>query len=207
MRTINISIQILSKGKKRTGKYMNPTSITIHSTANAKSTAQNERDYLTNPINTSATGWHYVVDEKSVIMAIPPNEVAYHCGHKYGNHSSIGIEMCESGDREKVILNTLLLTKQLMKEYNIPLNKVVRHYDWTGKNCPRILNYNNWEGWNDFIIRLDNFSLSYKNEPDPWASESWSKFTTNNIIDGTRPKDFVTRQEVITILDRLGVLK
>ena len=42
--------------KKRTGRKMTPTTLTIHSTANADSTARNERDYLTNPSNTSSTG-------------------------------------------------------------------------------------------------------------------------------------------------------
>lgn len=37
---------------------------------------------------------------------------------------------------EKVIENTIELTKELMKKYNIPIENVLRHYDVTGKNCP-----------------------------------------------------------------------
>ena len=44
--------------KKRPGYKLVPEYLTIHSTGNSKSTARNERDYLTNPHNTSSTGWH-----------------------------------------------------------------------------------------------------------------------------------------------------
>ena len=37
---------------------------------------------------------------------------------------------------EKVVNNTIELTKELMKKYNIPIENVLRHYDVTGKNCP-----------------------------------------------------------------------
>ena len=43
---------------KRTGRKMAAQSLTIHSTANPASTARNERDYLTNPSNTSSAAYH-----------------------------------------------------------------------------------------------------------------------------------------------------
>lgn len=79
--------------KKRTQIKMKPTYITVHSTGNAKSTAKNERAYLTNPINTSSTGYHYVVDEKDTIEVAPPTEVMYHAGTRDGNYNSIGIDV------------------------------------------------------------------------------------------------------------------
>lgn len=45
---------------------------------------------------------------------------------------------------------TIRLVKYLQKEFDIKDDNVVRHYDWTKKNCPRILNYNNWQGWIEF---------------------------------------------------------
>ena len=115
------------------------TSITIHSTGNPASSAQNERDWLDNPSNRREASWHYVVDEKGVIQAIPDEEEAWHCGNTIGNRFSIGLEICEGGDREKTLRNAVDFVVQKMKEYGFSLTDIVRHYDWTGKNCPRIL--------------------------------------------------------------------
>jgi N-acetylmuramoyl-L-alanine amidase len=115
------------------------TSITIHSTGNPASSAQNERDWLDNPSNRREASWHYVVDEKGVIQAIPDEEEAWHCGNTIGNRFSIGLEICEGGDREKTLRNAVNFAVQKMKEYGFTLTDIVRHYDWTGKNCPRIL--------------------------------------------------------------------
>lgn len=143
----------LSK-EKRTGKKIKFTEICIHSTGNANSTAKNERGWLTNPSNNVYASWHLCIDEKDCIMAIPLDEQAYHAGDSFGNNYSIGIEICESGDRAKTLERAVALTKQLMKEYNIPLEKVKRHYDYSGKSCPRILMDNNWKEWNSFKEKL-----------------------------------------------------
>ena len=39
--------------------------------------------------------------------------------------------------------------------------------------------------------------------PSAWAKESWNKATELKLIDGTRPKDNITRQEVASIAVRL----
>ena len=153
---MNISKQHITNKRKLIGP-MKPEYITIHSTGNPNSTAQNERDNLNRPSNTSVTGFHYAVGDNIVIECIPPTTKAYHAGdgaNGTGNSKSIGIEMVESGNRDKVIANTIELVKHLQQEFNISNDKVVRHHDWSGKNCPRILNYNNWQGWNDFKSKL-----------------------------------------------------
>lgn len=81
----------------------------------------------------------------------------YHCGDgrgKYGitNSNSIGIEICinSDGDYTKAFNKAVELTKQLMKELNIPLDRVVRHYDASRKNCPATMSKNNWALWYEF---------------------------------------------------------
>jgi N-acetylmuramoyl-L-alanine amidase len=149
---------------RRPKLVIRPQSITVHSTGNQKSSARNERDWLENPSNDRVASWHYVVDEDGIIEAIPPVEVAWHAGdgtNGPGNRSSISIEMCESGNREKVLANTRGLIKHLMEKHNI--RKVVRHYDWTRKNCPRILNLNGaWKEWNQFLA--DIYQVEIKEE-------------------------------------------
>lgn len=45
------------------------------------------------------------------------------------------------------------------------------------------------------------------NTPASWAKEAWEKAKTAGVLDGTRPTDPITRQEVAVVLDRLGLLK
>ena len=85
----------------------------------------------------------------------------WHCGDgkgKYGitNSNSVGIEICINSDGNYNIAfqNAAELTKYLMKELNIPLEKVVRHYDASRKNCPASMSKNGWALWNTFKKRL-----------------------------------------------------
>lgn len=41
-----------------------------------------------------------------------------------------------------------------------------------------------------------------KNTPDSWAKESWEWGKKNSITDGQRPRDVMTRQEMVTMLHR-----
>lgn len=43
--------------------------------------------------------------------------------------------------------------------------------------------------------------------PSSWAKEAWEKATKAKVVDGTRPKSAITREEVIVILDRLNLIK
>ena len=131
---------------------MNPRYITIHNTANDASAA-NEVSYMIN--NNNEVSFHYAVDNKEAIQAIPENRNAWHCGDSSsgtGNRYSIGIEICYSksgGDRfiqaEK---NAAYLTAKLLKKYGWGIDKVKKHQDWSGKYCPhRTLDM----GWTRFV--------------------------------------------------------
>ena len=140
-------------GNKRPGEKLKSLDyITIHSTANPSSTAQNERDWLVNPSNTRLASWHIVVDEKEAIQAIPFDEVAFHAGDYDGNRYSVGLEICESGDREKTISNAIKLTAFLLEKFSLDISNLKQHYDWSGKNCPRILrDTNRWQEFVDLV--------------------------------------------------------
>lgn len=208
---------------RRNGWVMKPKYITIHSTGNPQSTAKNERGWLTNPSNTRQASFHIVVDEREAIECIPLNEVTWHAGdgrNGTGNRKTISIEICESGNREKTLQNAIELTAKLLYERGWGVDKLRRHFDWSGKNCPRILNYNNWQGWTKFkndvqkelnklkqpkkeVIKVDNKNQTVSN----WAKEAWDWAKKNKITDGERPKDAMTREEMVTILYRFSKLK
>jgi hypothetical protein len=42
--------------------------------------------------------------------------------------------------------------------------------------------------------------------PDSWASDAWERATKAGVLDGTRPKDTLTRQELAVVLAKLGLL-
>lgn len=111
---------------------------------------------------------NYFVDEVNIYRVVKDTDSAWHCGaSKYycgaRNTNSIGIEMCcfmNNGKldvSEKVVANTIELTKELMKKYNIPADNVVRHYDVTRKNCPAPFVAN--------PIRWDNFKAKLTTKP------------------------------------------
>lgn len=198
----------IPKGKIRPGKKLNLQYITIHSTGNPTSTALNERGWLTNPTNTRIASWHIAVDEKMAVEAIPLDEVAYHAGTSQGNNTSIGIEICESGDRAKTIHNAVILVANLLHERNWGIDKLRRHYDWSGKNCPRILNYNNWEGWAKFKQDVQKELNRLKGVGKVANKKHWGEEYYNNLakkgikLDEKRFDDKITRAEAMALVDK-----
>ena len=142
---------------RRSGIAMVPKFITIHSTGNPSSTAKGERAWLTNPSNKVTASWHIVVDEREAIEAIPLTEVAWHAGdgNGQGNRASIGIEICESGNRAKTLQNAVKLVAGMIRERSWGTGCLRRHYDWSGKSCPRILMADSWQGWKEFIKAVE----------------------------------------------------
>lgn len=124
--------------------------LVIHYTSNKGDTAKNNADYFArDPVGVSA---HYFVDETSVWQSVKDTDTAYHCGGgrqsnkggsfygKCKNSNSIGIEMCLNNPcgnvRQGTIDLAIQLTRELMQKYNIPVDRVIRHHDVTGKYCP-----------------------------------------------------------------------
>lgn len=136
--------------------------IVIHDTGNAKKGANANNHFLYfNGGNRNASA-HYFVDDKEILQLVEDNVSAWHVGDgkaKYGitNANSIGIEICvnEDGNYLMAVQNTIELTKQLMDKHNIPLDRVIRHFDASKKICPRSMSSNNWEGWRAFKIALE----------------------------------------------------
>ena len=217
--------------QKRPMAYGKKTHITIHSTGNDNSTAHGEIKYLHRPDNKTYVSYHYVVGEDVIYEAIPPGEVAYHGGNRTANWNSIGIEMVHTGDRNKVIENTIKLVKKLQKAYpNISDDNVVRHHDWPQKtksgriwykDCPSILNYNNWQGWVEFktllrsddnmneeqirkIVREEMNPSSVKSGLHNWANPHYVNLNARGIeVNEKRFADVITRGAVFALLDRV----
>lgn len=149
--------------------------LVIHYTANDGDTAINNCKYFRNNIVKASA--HYFVDDSSVYRSVPDNFVAYSVGaHRYKhpecrNTNSISIELCDTRRNgtydftSKTIANAVELAKEIMAKYDIPITHVIRHYDVTGKVCPKPY-VENIEAWNAFksklIPRVEAPSSKYK---------------------------------------------
>lgn len=213
-------LQFLKAGHRcRPGGNYAKTSITIHSTGNPKSTAQNERAWLDNPANDREASWHYVVGEDVVIQAIPEAEEAWHCGNRAGNRHSIGIELIESGDRKTVLETAAEFVADKVNGYGLSMDDIKKHYDWTGKNCPRILidkaYIRDGMDWAYFLGRVEEYRRGVDNvdkqeeryqrieELPEWAQPAIQQLVDKGkIADGNKLDLSMDMVRVLVILSR-----
>lgn len=121
----------------------------------------------TNKIYASA---HYVIGtDGNGIRCIPDVEVAYHCGAReykagiterlgnYPNYTTIGIEMCHTKDgfTEETLDTCAKLVAQLLIEHDLTVQNLYRHFDITGKLCPKFF-VEDEKQWIDFKMRVGN---------------------------------------------------
>lgn len=147
----------------RTPRTQKPVYIVIHDTGNTdKGANANAHFNYFNGGNRNASA-DFFVDDTQILQVNDYNKFyTWHCGDgkgKYGitNRNSVGIEICvnSDGNYDAAFHNAIGLTKHLMKELNIPLVRVIRHYDASRKNCPASMSKNGWVLWNTFKNKLN----------------------------------------------------
>ena len=116
--------------------------IAIHYTANPGASAQANRDYFENLATTHETkvSSHFVVGlEGEVIQCIPTSEMSYATNSR--NVDTISIECCHKDDTgafEQATYDSVVkLTAWLCARFGLTSEQVIRHYDVTGKECPK----------------------------------------------------------------------
>ena len=131
------------------------TGIVIHYTANPGATAKQNRDYfngLQESHETKASS-HFIVGlDGEVIQCVPTWEVAYASNDR--NHDTVSIECChpdESGKFNKETYQSMVqLTAWLCQKFELDETDVIRHYDVTGKNCPKYF-VEDEDAWKGFL--------------------------------------------------------
>lgn len=194
---------------------------------------------------------HYAVDEKDIYQMVKDEDISWHAGEStqgtFGNiatnNNSISIEIrpyklkslppLSALDNDwyfddKVITNALWLASRLMLKYNIPITKVIRHYDITKKYCPRpfvgddVNKYYGTSGnvqWQVFKRKLEELTMKkeqikevvyevladMKRDPSVEAYSEGARLwgEQNGIMVGKAYKGLITREESIAILYRL----
>ena len=158
---------------KRTAKI---EYIVIHYTGNDGATAADNVKYF-NSADRQASA-DYFIDFDGSIHAYnnsPATQYSWHCGGDLEsshhplfrickNGNSIGIELCTKKVMgswtftDKTVAGAVSLVKYLMSEFGVPADHVCRHYDVTGKSCPRVSGWGAVGGsaeWDKFKAMLN----------------------------------------------------
>ncbi len=125
--------------------------IVIHYVANPGSTARQNRNYFNNPATDTSS--HFIVGlEGEVLLCVPLDEKS--SASNYRNADTISIEVChpdETGKFNPVTYNRVVeLCAWLCLTYRLPPETgLIRHYDITGKLCPKYF-VENEDAWETF---------------------------------------------------------
>lgn len=151
-----IDVQFLDKGNpSRSGELLDGINdIVVHYVGNPGTTAQQNHDYYNNMQSNVSS--HFVIGlDGEIIQCIPLNEKSAASNDR--NHDTISIEVChpdEDGQFTDASYKSLVkLVDWLMKEFHLTKDHVIRHYDVTGKECPRFY-VRNPEAWENFLNDL-----------------------------------------------------
>lgn len=142
--------------------------IVVHDTGNTSKGADAMAHYnYFNGGNRKSSADFFADDKRALCVNDYYKYYSWHCGDgngKYGitNSNSVGVEMCinADGNREMALKNTAALVRELMSELNIPIERVVRHYDASRKNCPASMSKNGWSEWYEFKEMLKGGDLT-----------------------------------------------
>ena len=133
--------------------------IVIHYVGNPGTTAVQNHSYFENLAQTGETyaSSHFLVGlEGEILQNVPLDEIAY-CSNQR-NEDTISIECChpdDSGEFNQATYDSLVrLTRWLMEAYDLDTDQVIRHYDVTGKICPKSF-VDNPEEWEQFLKDLE----------------------------------------------------
>lgn len=123
----------------------NVRGIVVHYVANPCSTARENRNYFESlkdqtGENATSVSSHFVIGlEGEVVQCVPLYEVAYASNNR--NSDTISIECCHPDETEKFYDSTYKslvdLTAYLCTAFELEPESVIRHYDVTGKICPK----------------------------------------------------------------------
>ena len=157
--------------------------IVIHYTGNdGDSDTANGNYFKNNIVNASA---HYFVDDDSITQSVPDNYTAWSVGgKKYSdcdktgggqwcgkctNANSISIELCDtvkngiSDFSGSTVKNAVELVRELMRNYNIDISHVIRHFDVTGKICPKpYIDSVKWQNFKNMIMEENEMTADEK---------------------------------------------
>jgi N-acetylmuramoyl-L-alanine amidase len=191
--------------------------IVIHYTANRHANAEDHQEFFDGADggNYRYAGAHIFVDKDEAVEVISLNEVAYQANEKEprlstlratasyypegnANLLTLSIEMCIEEDgsfHPNTVERTRLVVKYL--QYKFPQlkdtkNRVVRHYDVTGKICPKPY-VENESAWKAFLNSIDQVENVSKPAAKPKSKPSYVGKRAESIYQGKEGLDFYSK--------------
>ena len=132
--------------------------IVVHYTANPGTTAEQNRSYFESLAETGEThaSSHFIIGiSGEIIQCIPCNEISYASNDR--NSDTISVECWFTDETYQSLVE---LVAWLMGRYDLTADDVIRHYDVTGKDCPKYF-VENSNAWSDFKTDLLTYIDTY----------------------------------------------
>ena len=126
--------------------------IVIHFIGNPNTTAMQNRNYFANLAVTEEThaSSNFIVGlDGEIIQCVPVDEIAYASNQR--NEDTLSIELCHPDETGQFLdatyASAVRLTSWLCEKYGIDTGDIIRHFDVTGKICPKyfVENEDKWE--------------------------------------------------------------
>ena len=136
--------------------------IVVHYVGNPNTTAKQNRNYFANLAQTHETSAssHFLIGlDGEIIQCVPLDEISY-CSNSR-NMDTVAIECChpdETGKFTDATYSSLIkLLKWLSGEYGLTKEDIIRHYDVTGKICPKwyVDHEEDWEKLRNDVFDAD----------------------------------------------------
>ncbi len=131
--------------------------VVVHYVGNPATTAKQNRNYFDS--EKSDVSAHFVIGlEGEIIQCLPLNEISAASNHR--NSDTVSIEVCHPDDTGKftdaTYTSLIKLTAWLLDIGELESDRVIRHYDVTGKECPRYY-VRNPEAWDAFLTDVADY--------------------------------------------------
>ena len=132
--------------------------VVVHYTGNPGTTAEQNRSYFAGLAQSGETyaSSNFVIGlEGEILECVPLDEVAYASSQR--NYDTLSIEVChpdDTGEFTQASYDALVkLVQWLVDAYDLERDQILRHYDVTGKECPRYY-VQHPEAWEAFLDDL-----------------------------------------------------
>lgn len=139
--------------------------IVIHYTANPGTDALANRNYFEGLKDSHVTkaSSHFIIGlDGTIVQCIPSTEIAYASNGR--NQDTLSIECCIEDDTGRFNAATydaaVHLTAWLAERFELKTEDVIRHYDVTGKNCPKYF-VEFPSAWEQFLADVQEYLESY----------------------------------------------
>lgn len=121
--------------------------VVVHYTANPGTDAMANRNYFESrkeqpDKQENKVSSHFIIGlDGRILCCVPENEIAYASNDR--NADTLSIECChpdKTGQFSDATYQSLIhLVAYLCDKYELQQNQIIRHYDVTGKNCPKYM--------------------------------------------------------------------